>query len=183
MIEGEPENLDHLPRLSNSAYRGNEYVHWNFSIAHRKQGWLTPAFYQAFRWIMLHGCAHYGLACPAYCLMPDHLHLLISGLSPTADQRLFIRYLRRHLRPILNQAGVDWQKQPYDHVLRKDERDRFGVESVAGYIAQNPVEAGLVTHWQDWPYSGCVLPGYPEIDLRLPDYWQRLWRIVAARQK
>jgi len=66
--------------------------------------------------------------------------------------------------------------------LRKDERDPFGVESVANYIAENPVRAGLVNERSAWPFVGCVVPGYPELDPHAQDYWLRYWRISAARR-
>jgi len=180
--EPEPAKPDHLPRLPDTAYQGKSFVHWNFTVEQRRRGWLTTGFHETFRWILLHGCSHHGVACPVYCLMPDHVHLLIAGWTEDADQKLFIRFARRHLNPMLLEAGVAWQKQPYDHVLRKDERDPFGVESVANYIAENPVRAGLVNERSAWPFVGCVVPGYPELDPHAQDYWLRYWRISAARR-
>jgi putative transposase len=174
---------DHLPRLGPAAYRGKAIIHWSFTMDERREGWLDDAFHQEFRWCLLHACARYTAACPVYCLMPDHMHLLIAGWDAATDQRLLVRFLRKHLAPMLAQRNVAWQKQPYDHVLREQEREPGGFESVARYIMENPVRAALVGERSEWSFTGCVLPGYPELNLWMGDYWQRYWRIVASRNK
>jgi REP element-mobilizing transposase RayT len=185
-IQGMSEDLppiqhDHLPRLAANAYRGRAIVHWTLTVKDRSKGWLTSNFHSRFRWLMLHGCARYDVACPIYCLMPDHAHLLIVGWTQSADQRLFMPFFRKHTEPMLAECGAAWQKQAYDHVLRPQESDRYAFETLAHYINQNPVRAGLVQEAGAWAYSGCVIPGYPELTLKMPNYWTRYWRLVAFR--
>src|ERR1044071_8152604 len=115
---------DYLKRLPPEFYRGQAYVHWSMTIEDRKTGWLTPAFYHEFREILTHTMFRFGLCCPIYCCMPDHLHLLWVGVCPDADQLKAMRFFRRQMRPVLEKLRVGFQKQPYDHVLRDDERDR-----------------------------------------------------------
>ena len=171
----------HLPRLGDSAYRGHAIVHWTLTIRDRGTGWLNARFTTQFRWLLLHACARYAVACPVHCLMPDHAHLLLHSWSPEGDQQRFMRFLRRHTNALLAATGHRWQPQAYDHVLRPHERDRFAFESLAHYIAQNPVRAGLVTETKNWPHTGAVIPGYPELKLWLPDYWERYWRLRNFR--
>jgi putative transposase len=89
---------------------------------------------------------------PAYCFMPDHLHLLIEATSEGAvlpeavrvmKQRSAFRFKRRTGRSL-------WQTGYYDRVLRDDE----ATLSVARYIVANPVRAGLVESPRDYPYLG-----------------------------
>ena len=167
---------DHLPRLPSGAYQGRAVIHWTFTMEKRAVGWLDEAFHSAFRWKLLHTCVRYGLACPLYCLMPDHLHLLLAGQTPTADQRLACRFLRGQLGKDLSDRGVGFQKQAYDHVLRDREAERGSFESVAWYVAENPVRAGLVVAREAWPYTGSVVPGYPELTPWQPGYWEWYWR-------
>jgi putative transposase len=171
---------DHLPRLAAGAYQGRAIVHWTLTVQNRGLGWLTDAFHQRFRWLLLHGCARYQMACPVYCLMPDHAHLLIIGWTPESDQRLFMPWLRKHSNLLLKTCGHSWQKQAYDHVLRPYESYRYAFETLAHYIRENPVRAGLVSEPQDWKYTQSVVPGYPELHFWAEDYWLRYWRIVAA---
>ena len=178
-LHDEPQ--DHLPRLGPGAYRGRAIVHWTLTVDQRGRGWLDDAFLARFRWLLLHGCARYEVACPVYCLMPDHAHLLVVGWTQRADQRLFMPWLRKHSHVLLKRTGQAWQKQAYDHVLRPQETDRYAFQSLAKYITENPVRAGLVKTACEWPHTGGVVPGYPELDIWAEDYWERYARIVASR--
>jgi len=67
---------NHLKRLPKAHYQGQAYVHWSMTIADRKTGWLIPVLYYKFREILTHTSFRYGICCPIYCCMPDHMHLL-----------------------------------------------------------------------------------------------------------
>lgn len=165
----------HLPRLAPDFYRGRAFVHWTLTLENRATGWLTPAFHHTWELTLLHACARYSLACPAYVLMPDHAHLLWLGLDDkSSDQRLAIEFLRKHLRPLL--APADWQRQSHDHVLTETEREHGAFQTVAHYLFENPGRAQLATRWQDYPFLGCCVSGYPEFDPRMSDFWERFWR-------
>lgn len=151
----------HLPRLAESAYHGKAIVHWTFTIRDRGTGWLDARFTTRFRWLMLHDCGRYDVACPVHCLMPDHVHLLLHGWSREGDQRGFIRFLRRHTNALLKESGHHWQPQAHDHVLRPQESGRAAYETLVYYIAHNPVRADLVKQPQDWPHTGAIIPGSP----------------------
>jgi len=76
----------------------------------------------------------------AYCLMPDHAHVLIGIESGTL--LAFVRewksrcYLARCRRGLRDQF---WQRSFWDHALRNVER----LPEVALYILDNPVRAGV----------------------------------------
>jgi REP element-mobilizing transposase RayT len=164
-----------LPRLPAEYYRGLAMVLWTLTIENRATGWLTPAFHHAWQLRLLHACARYDLVCPAYVLMPDHAHLIWLGVNECdSDQRLAVEFLRKSLRGYLTPAN--WQRQAHDHLLREQEREREAFFATATYILENPVRAGLVSRSEKWPYRGCCLPGYPELELEMPDYWERFWR-------
>jgi putative transposase len=164
-----------LPRLAPEHYRARSFVHWTLTLDQRATGWLTPAFHHAWQLTLLHACARYGLACPASVLMPDHSHLLLIGLHDDSDQRTAIEFLRKHLRP--NLAPHDWQHQTHDHVLRDTEREQGAFQTIAHYILENPVRAGLCLNPSDYAYIGCCVPGYPELNIHANDYWLRFWRL------
>jgi hypothetical protein len=165
----------HLPRLAPEFYRGSAFVHWTLTVENRATGWLTRAFHQEWRIHMVHACARYRLACPAYVLMPDHAHLVLLGLRIESAQRPAIEMFRRNLRLALLPA--EWQRQAHDHLLHSDERKQDAFAKIAHYIFDNPVRARLVRSCIDYPYLGCSVPGYPELDVRTADYWERFWRI------
>lgn len=55
----------------------------------------------------------------------------------------------RRCNEALGRQGQFWQHESYDHVIR----DRAEWERVVNYVVNNPVKAGLVANWQDWPWS------------------------------
>lgn len=99
----------YLRRLPPEYYRGRAVVHWSMTMENRKSGWLIPIFYYQFREILTHTAFRYGLACPIYCCMPDHIHLLWMGVVESCDQRLVARYFREQLNPILEKLGARFQ--------------------------------------------------------------------------
>src|SRR5688572_24163745 len=107
---------DNLPRLEPHRYQGCAVVFWTLTLQGRLQGWLDDQFHAAFREIMLHAAARECLFCPAYSLMPDHLHFMWMGLSESSDQRNAVKFLRTQLEPSLGN-GHKWQHQAHDHVL------------------------------------------------------------------
>jgi REP element-mobilizing transposase RayT len=109
--------------------------------------------------------------------MPDHIHLLWIGLDEKSDQLKATSFLRkyfgRQIRPIR------WQHQAHDHVVRENERQSGRYVDTIWYILENPVRAGLTEKWQDYPYNGAMLPGYPDLDRRDSDFHERFWKLIA----
>ena len=177
----QPEPNDYLRRLPSEYYCSRAWVHWSMTIDGRKTGWLIPILYYKFREILAHTAFRYGLCCPIYCCMPNHLHLLWLGILETCDQRNAARFFRRQLNIPLAKLDAQLQKQPYDHVLRDDERQPTAFEEVAEYIARNPERAGLVPvdGFRQYPYSGCLMPGYPDLSPWQDDYWNRFWKLYS----
>ena len=87
-----------------------------------------------------------------HCLMPDHLHVLLSparsGKSVGVWLRQFKAYTSHEYRDFGGTPPL-WQRSAYDHVCREGET----AENVLTYIVNNPVRAGLVDCWQDWPWT------------------------------
>ena len=86
-----------------------------------------------------------------YCLMPDHLHLVLIHrmLSLAETVRLFKGRVSRRVR--LESPHLEmWQAGYFDHVVRRSE----GMYRCLQYVFENPVRKGLVTNWWEWPWSG-----------------------------
>jgi hypothetical protein len=96
----------YLPRLPREYYQGDAVVHWTLPVSHRRRGWLDERFHSAFRELVLHTAAREGLFCPTYCLMPDHLHLVWTGLRLDSDQLNGTAFLRTHLEPKLTSSSI-----------------------------------------------------------------------------
>jgi REP element-mobilizing transposase RayT len=76
------------------------------TIDDRKTGWLKAIFHCKLREIMTHTMFRYGLFCPIYCCMPDHLHLLWIGVQDGSDQQCAAKFFRMQLNLILENSGV-----------------------------------------------------------------------------
>lgn len=91
----------------------------------------------------------------AYCIMPNHVHLL---LSP-GDSRLSLSKIIQMFKSITTRRyrakgakNLLWQTYFYDHVIRREE----DLNDVARYILENPIRKGIVTDWQRYPFCGLV---------------------------
>ena len=85
----------------------------------------------------------------AWCVMPDHVHLLLED----GDIVEFIRLFKGRAASAVRRLACDrtlWQRSFYDHGLRREE----SVDRVAQYIFENPVRADLVASPQDYLWSG-----------------------------
>ncbi|MDQ7783175.1 MAG: transposase [Desulfomonilaceae bacterium] len=88
----------------------------------------------------------------AWCIMPDHVHLLLQDEEIVEFLRLFKGRMTPKSRR-LDPTRTLWQRSFYDHALRKDE----SLETVAVYIWQNPVRLGIVDHAFVYPWSGSLV--------------------------
>jgi putative transposase len=107
--------------------------------------------------------------------MPDHLHFMLLGFREEADLYLAMRFLRKHTAKALLPAS--YQKQAYDHVLTEKEFERESFEAICHYVAENPVRAKLCQSLIEYPFSGGVIPGYPDLRIHALGYWDLFWRI------
>lgn len=179
--------MHHLPRLDPRHYRGFAAVLWTITFEGRACGWLGPAFHAVFRELLLHAAAREQLFCPAYVLMPDHIHLFWLGLKLQSDQRNAMRALRKHVQAELlrrSSGGVvfELQKQAHDSVLRERDRTRGALSAACFYILDNPRRKGLVADPRDWPYLGAIVPGYPFLHPFSEDFWPLFWRLYQAKR-
>lgn len=168
----------YLPRLSSEHYRGRAAVFWTYTVEKRGTGWLGAEFHQTFRELLLHASVREHLFCPVYILMPDHLHLIWMGMSDGSDQRRASVFLRQQLEPWL--TPYRWQHQAHDRVLRDQHRTPSAFAAICSYIAQNPVRSDLASGAQAWPFTGCMVPGYPSLHPLNADFWGKFWRIYNA---
>lgn len=176
---------DHLRRLPRQFYRGESIVHWVITMLDRKQGWLSATFFYRFRELLTHTMFRYGLVCPVFCLMPDHVHMVWMGISDESDQLNAMKHFRHSCNESLGRIGFELQDQAYDHVFKQEERLETEFRNACEYIARNPERGGLVDvdAFASYRFSGCLIPGYPELRPFDPDYWNRFDKVVSFLRK
>ena len=88
----------------------------------------------------------------AYCLMGNHVHLLVvpekedslaRGIGLT--NQVYTQYLNRKLK----QSGRVWQNRFFSCIIESDQY----LWAVARYIERNPVKAGLVVRAEEYRWS------------------------------
>ena len=105
--------------------------------------------------------------------MPDHLHLLVKGISDSADLRGFASLAKQRSGFTYSRESGRrlWQPSYYDHVLRPEEPSLFFVY----YMFQNPVREGMVKHWADYPYLGSEAMSVDELSAALKEAGADAW--------
>ncbi len=84
--------------------------------------------------------------------MPDHIHLLIC-VNGEVDVVRFMQAFKGKTTNLSWRYGLSgqlWQRSFHDHVLRESEDE----DEHLRYILANPVRAGFVETWNDYPFSG-----------------------------
>jgi REP element-mobilizing transposase RayT len=88
----------------------------------------------------------------AYCVMPDHAHLLVEGLNANSDFERFAKMAKQRSGAAyarLRHARL-WQEGYYERVLREEDDAR----EIARYIVNNPVRAELAKTPEKYPFVG-----------------------------
>ena len=139
-------------RLSEFSYTGVYQYLLTFCTRQRERSFASPEAAATALAQFRQAASEELFALLAYCLMPDHVHLLVEGLADTSDLRRFAKLAKQRsgARYAIAVGKPLWQEGFYDHVLRGDE----DVRTVARYIIENPVRAGLVSTPFDYPYLG-----------------------------
>jgi len=93
----------------------------------------------------------------AFCIMPNHVHLIISPMSKDTDNLFSLSeimhsiktYSAKKCNEILSRTGQFWHHESYDHLIRDYDDFSYHLK----YIWDNPLKAGLVINPEDWKYS------------------------------
>ena len=104
--------------------------------------------------LLKHHCVQTATRCYAYCLMPDHVHLLV-GVGEQVSLSTFVgtwKSLCGMSRRRRRQSGRFWQRSFFDRALRENEP----LDQTALYILANPIRAGLTTNLGDYPLAGSL---------------------------
>jgi len=128
-------------------------------------------------------CGRQGIEVMGWCLMPNHVHLVLVPPSQEALgmalRPLHMRY-SQHLNWRLGSGGLVWQGRFYSCVL-----DEGHCQAALRYVEQNPLRAGLVERAEDWLWSSaaghCGLRDEPLLSERfIADMPADGWRDLLA---
>ncbi len=161
--------------------QGGQTYFITFRLAH---GTLS----EAERTLVLHACRHWDaerLELHAACVMPDHVHLILSPFEKSPGQWYTLAEILHSLKSysaheMTKQHGRNapvWQDESFDRILRPGE-----FQETLAYLQHNPVNAGLARAWSEYPWTwvpGASLDG----QCRFPERWRGTTRADGQEEK
>jgi REP element-mobilizing transposase RayT len=142
-------------RLDSEIYKGERPVSFTLCIKDKKRFFIDGNRYKKFSGILLNELRNFNCSAYVYVFMPDHMHLTLAGNDSKSDVKKCLEMFKQKTGYWLgkNFPVIKWQKDYYDHILRKKENLNIHIK----YILNNPVRAGLVDYWKQYPYKGSTL--------------------------
>ena len=165
-------------RLSPQSYRGRQAHFVTLCTAGRQKVFVDPVLTTAIVKVLGKTCMDHAFGVYAYCFMPDHVHLILTGEDDSSDLPAAVRALKGASAVAARKIGLCplWQKGFYDHVLRSTE----SMDAAAWYVFMNPVRAGLARRVEDWAHSGSFV-----FDWKRPEPWGQPfkppWKAIEAK--
>lgn len=133
----------------------------------RQSGLADAEVVDAFVPIFERACEPHGCLVPLYCVMPDHLHIVIRGQHDNSAPKRVMEAFKRDSGMWLaaHRPGIVWQKDFHDRILRYNE-----TSATIRYFALNPVRAGLAEDINAWPFTGTI--GYDLNEVLQDAFWE-----------
>jgi len=138
--------------------------------------------YEVYRELMAQWCARWKVAIWAYCLMPNHVHLIAVPQSEVGLCRGIGEAHRRYTRHI--NFRKKWRGHLWQGRFASFAMDEEHLLRAMRYVELNPVRAGLVEHPGDYPWSSARahLEGEDDILVRVHPMLEEIgdWKSYLA---
>ncbi|NQU60524.1 MAG: transposase [Rhodospirillales bacterium] len=117
----------------------------------RQQTFFSDEDYRAYKGLMAEWCGRSGVEIWAYCLMPNHVHLICVPQTADALTRAVSEAHRRYTRRVNFREG--WRGHLWQGRFASFPMDEAYLLAAARYVELNPVRAGLTDTPESWPWS------------------------------
>jgi putative transposase len=117
----------------------------------RQQTFFNEEDYQSYLELMSEWCEARQVDIWAYCLMPNHIHLIALPKEKESLTLAIGEAHRRYTRRINFREG--WRGHLWQGRFSSFIMDENHLIACTKYIEMNPVRAGLVERARDWPWS------------------------------
>src|SRR5258707_9756178 len=118
---------------------------------HRQQVFFGDGDYAAYRALLAEGCRAAGVAVLAYCLMPNHVHLILTPSDEDGLRAALGETHRRYTRQVNSREG--WRGYLWQGRFASCPMDEAYLLVCARYVELNPVRAQLARRARDWRWS------------------------------
>lgn len=139
-----------MPRLARLTIPGLPH-HVTQRGNRREPIFFRPEDQRVYLWMLAEQVRRWKVDVWAYCLMPNHMHAI---LTPSCDQGLARAMGEAHRRytSFINQRQ-GWTGHLFQGRFASVVMDEHHLRAAARYVALNPVRAGLVARAEDWRWS------------------------------
>jgi putative transposase len=120
----------------------------------RQRTFFCKDDYQAYVELMAEWCGQCGVGVWGYCLMPNHVHLIVVPESEDGLRRAIGEAHRRYTRRVNFREG--WRGHLWQGRLASFVMDEPHLLACARYVERNPVRAGLCARAGDYPWSSAA---------------------------
>ena len=117
----------------------------------RQQTFFCDEDYQAYLDLMAHWCDECGVDVWAYCLMPNHVHLIAAPAVEAALCRAIGEAHRRYTRRVNFREG--WRGHLWQGRFASYPMDEAHLYAATRYVELNPVRAKLVSEPTEYRWS------------------------------
>ena len=117
----------------------------------RQQTFLCSDDYTVYIELMAHWCKKHAVAIWAWCLMPNHVHLIAVPQTPDGLARAVGEAHRRYTRHV--NFREKWRGHLWQERFASFPMDETHLLAAARYIEMNPVAAKLVRKAEDYRWS------------------------------
>ncbi len=140
-----------MPRTKRACVAGHCYHVLNRGNR-RARVFHEPGDYAAFLSLALEAKARTTLRVLAWCLMPNHFHLVLWPRADTDISRFMHWLMTTHVRRYHRRHETEgrlWQGRFKAFPIEKDEH----LLTVLRYVERNPLRSALVRSAEEWPWS------------------------------
>ena len=117
----------------------------------RQQTFFGDDDYAAYLDLLAQGCRAAGVEVWGYCLMPNHVHLILTPSDAGGLRAALAEAHRRYSRRVNLREG--WRGYLWQGRFASVPMDGAHLLACARYVELNPVRAGLAVRAEDWPWS------------------------------
>ncbi|MFI4974110.1 MAG: transposase [Caulobacterales bacterium] len=117
----------------------------------RQPVFFSDSDYRACRSLLAEGCRAAGVEVWAYCLMPNHVHLILVPSTADGLRAALGEAHRRYTRAVNLREG--WRGYLWQGRFASVAMDEPHLLAAARYVELNPVRGSLVDRPDRWPWS------------------------------
>ena len=120
----------------------------------RQQAFFNDEDYQSYLALMSEWCMRFRVETWAYCLMPNHIHLIVVPETKDGLNLAIGEAHRRYTRRI--NFREDWRGHLWQGRFSSFIMEEQYLLACTKYVELNPVRAGLVKNPEDWRWSSAA---------------------------